>query len=97
MSQKEIVGTAEFRSVGVDDDPVDVQIDAWLQEYPQVTIIDVKYQVLPFVEDDVLNFATFALVLFHEPEPPPNVSRATTQRMQIPAGQAARSRHKPEN
>ncbi len=92
MSQKEIVGAAEFRCLRAEDDPVDVQIDAWLQEYPQVTIMDVKYQVVPYVEADALNFATFALVLFHEPEPPPNVSRATTQRMQMPAGAGARPR-----
>ena len=92
MSQKEIVGTAEFRCVRTEDDPVDVQIDAWLQEYPQVTIVDVKYQVVPYVEADLLNFATFALVLFHEPEPPPNASRATTQRMQMPAGAGAKAR-----
>ena len=92
MSQKEIAGAAEFRCIRAEDGPVDVQIDAWLQEYPQVTIMDVKYQVVPYVEADALNFATFALVLFHEPEPPPNVSRATTQRMQMPAGAGARPR-----
>ena len=91
MSDKEIIGAAEFRCIG-EDDPVDVQIDAWLQEYPDVTLLDVKYQVVPFVEEDTLHFATFALVLYHEPEPPPNVSRATTQRMQVPAGEGARQR-----
>ena len=89
MSEKEIVGTAEFRSIGAED-PVDVQIDAWLQEYPQVTVLDVKYQVVPYVQEDTLYFATFALVMFHEPEPPPNESRATTQRMQTPAILGAR-------
>jgi hypothetical protein len=92
MSQKEIVGAAEFRCVRAEDDPVDVQIDAWLQEYPQVTIVDVKYQVAPYVEAELLHFATFALVLFHEPEPPPNVNRVTTQRMQIPATPGAKPR-----
>ena len=91
MSDKEIVGAAEFRCIG-EDDPVDAQIDAWLQEYPEVTLLDVKYQVVPYVQEDILNFATFALVLYHEPEPPPNVNRATTQRMQVPAGVGARQR-----
>ncbi len=92
MSEKEIVGTAEFRCIADDDQPVDVQIETWLEEYPQVTILDVKYQVLPYVTNDTLHFASFALVLFHEPPPPPEASRATTQRMQVPAGAGARQR-----
>lgn len=92
MSDKEVVGTAEFRSIGDDEPSVDVQIDDWLQEYPEVTVLDVKYQVVPYVTDDTLHFATFALVLFHEPPPAPDASRATTQRMQVPAGVAARQR-----
>jgi hypothetical protein len=91
MSDKEIVGAAEFRCIG-DQEPVDVQIDGWLQEYPQVTVLDVKYQVVPYVQADTLHFATFALVLFHEPEPATGISRASTQRMQAPAGTGARQR-----
>lgn len=90
MNGKEIVGAFEFRSFG-DDPGVDVQIEEWLQKYPQVTIVDIKYQVVPYVENDVLNFATFALVLFNEPEVN-ELNRATTQRMQVPASAGRRMR-----
>jgi hypothetical protein len=90
LNGKEIVGAFEFRSFG-DDPGVDVQIEEWLQKYPQVTILDIKYQVVPYVESDALNFATFALVLFHEAEVP-EVNRATTQRMQAPASMPRRQR-----
>jgi len=84
VGNKEIMGTFEFRSVG-NDAPVDVQIEEWLQQYPQVTILDVKYQVVPYVEADTLNFASFALVLYAEPgNDTTPVNRAVTQRMQVP-------------
>lgn len=89
MSEKEIVSVREFRSFG-NDPGVDVQIDAWSQKYPRVTILDVKYQVAPYVEDDMLHFATFALVLFHEPETSPEISRASTQQMQAPSRRSRR-------
>lgn len=86
MSSKQIVGAYEFRSYG-NDKAVDVQIDEWLQKYPQVTIVDIKYEVVPYVDGDALHFATFALVLFHEPDPDSSteLNRASTQRMEAPA------------
>jgi hypothetical protein len=83
MPDKKIVGVAEFHSF--DDDPnVGQQIDEWLQNYPEVSLIDVKYEVVSYVENDVVKFATFALALFHEPETSPEINRASTQRMQLP-------------
>jgi hypothetical protein len=91
VSDKEIVSTFEFRSIG-DAQPVDVQIEEWLQQYPQVTVLDVKYQVVPYVENDTLNFASFALVLYHEPDiDDPEVNRAVTQRMHVPPHAAKRN------
>jgi hypothetical protein len=84
VSQKEIVGTYEFKSIG-DEPGIDVQIDEWLQQYPQVSLVDVKYQVVPYVEGETLNFATFALVLYHEPaDTGLEINKAVTQQMQLP-------------
>ncbi len=96
MSQKEIVGTYEFKSMG-DEPGVDVQIDEWLQQYPQVSVVDVKYQVVPYVEGETLNFATFALVLYHEPAPAPGqeINKAVTQQMQLPP-ELLRQRRSPQ-
>jgi hypothetical protein len=86
MTDKKIVGVVEFHSF--DDDPnIGSQINEWLQKYPEVTIIDSKYQVVSYIENNTLKFATFALVFFHEPETPSarpvvGINRATTQRMQ---------------
>jgi len=83
MPEKKIAGVAEFHSF--DNDPnVGHQIDEWLQKYPEVSIVDVKYEVVSYIENNIVKFATFALVLFHEPETIPEVNRATTQRMQAP-------------
>jgi hypothetical protein len=89
MSDKKIVGVVEFHSF--DDDPnIGSQVNDWLQKYPEVTIVDSKYQVVSYIENNTIKFATFALVFFHEPELPAassasiQVNRATTQRMQAP-------------
>lgn len=82
MSQKEVTGIVEFHSFG-DDGGVGYQIDQWLQQYPHVTVIDTKYQVVSYQEGNTIKFAAFALVLFHETNVP-EVNRATTQKMQLP-------------
>ena len=83
MTEKKIVGSVEFHSF--EDDPdLGSQINQWLQQYPEVTIIDAKYEVVSYIEENVMKFARFALVFFHEPETVPEVNRATTQRMQLP-------------
>ena len=90
MADKKIVGAVEFHSFEEDPD-LGAQINQWLQQYPEVTILDAKYEVVSYVEDNVMKFARFALVFFHEPETVPEVNRATTQRMQLPP--SARVKH----
>jgi hypothetical protein len=86
MSEKKIVGAVEFHSFEGDPD-IGTQINEWLNQYPEVIIVDSKYEVISYIENNMLKFATFALVFFHEPPGTPSeVNRATTQRMQLPPG-----------
>jgi hypothetical protein len=84
MKNQDIVGIYEFKSIG-DEPAIDIQINEWLQEYPQITVVDIKYQVVPFVEENTLNFASFALVITGEADAP-EVNKAVTQQMKIPPG-----------
>ena len=92
MSNAKTLRAYEFRCVG-DEPAVDVQIDDWLKEYPHVAIEDIKYQVVPFVEEEKLNFATFAMVLYRPTEDTSSdISHAVTQEMKIPPELAKRRR-----
>ena len=85
MSERKINGSVEFHSF--DDDPdIGSQIDSWLREYPDIDIVDAKYEVVSYIENNVMKFATFALVFINEPEgsSAPEVNRAMTQKMQLP-------------
>ena len=85
MLQKNVTGTVEFHSYG-DDGGVAAQINEWLQKYPEVSIVDIKYQSLSYVEGNELYFATFALVLYETQSPPPQeINRSVTQRMELPS------------
>ena len=92
MSNTKTLRAYEFRCVG-EEPAVDVQIDDWLKEYPHVVIEDIKYQVVPFVEGEDLNFATFAMVLYRTtPGESTDINRAVTQQMKIPPEVAKRRR-----
>lgn len=92
MSNNETLRAYEFRCVG-DEPAVDVQIDDWIKKYPHVSIEDIKYQVVPYVNEEQLNFATFAMVLYRTgPETSGDISHAVTQQMKIPPELAKRRR-----
>lgn len=64
MSDLKINGAVEFMAYE-GDEGVDAKITAWLKANPKATVVDVKYQVLPYQQAGKYKVAKFALLLYH--------------------------------
>lgn len=62
MTEK-ITGAVEFVSHD-GDQSIDVKLTDWLQANPSATVVDVKYQVMPYQQSGKFKLAKFALVLY---------------------------------
>jgi len=58
-----ITGAVEFVTHDGDQN-IDAKLTDWLKANPSVTVVDVKYQVLPYQQSGKYKLAKFALVLY---------------------------------
>ena len=82
MSDPKINGAVEF--VAFDDEQsIDAKLTAWLKANPNATVVDVKYQVLPYQQAGKYKMAKFALVLYHSETEVKKMQSASTMVMSL--------------
>ena len=82
MADKQINGAIEFMAYE-GEEGVDAKITGWLQANPTATLIDVKYQVLPYQQAGKYKVAKFALVLYHSEANVKKTQSASTMVMSL--------------